>query len=248
MPSTVFLAGASGVIGRPLTLLLCEAGYRVFGTTRSEAKVSALHAAGAEPVVVDVYDAAALAEAVCRAAPEFVIHQLTDLPPLLERSLLAEALPRNARLRSEGTKNLMAAARQAGVRRVIAQSLAWVYAPGAEPHGESDALQLDAEGLLGVSVRGVVDLERSTLSAAPIEGVVLRYGQLYGPGTGGSADKVFPPLHVDAAAWAALLALEKGSHGVYNIAEDNAYVSSEKAKRELGWYAGYRRDDPTRST
>jgi nucleoside-diphosphate-sugar epimerase len=222
--------------------MLRDAGYEVFGTTRSSHKVDVLRAAGAEPVVVDVFDAAALTRAVCAAAPAFVIHQLTDLPPAVDPSRLSEALPRNARLRAEGTRNLVAAAQAAGVRRMVAQSLVWVYAAGPEPHVESDPLQVDAEGLFGVTVRGVVELERLTLGAAPIEGVVLRYGQFYGPGTGfdSAAQKKFPPLHVDAAAWAALLALEKGAPGIYNIAESSPYVSCEKAQRELGWQAGFR--------
>jgi nucleoside-diphosphate-sugar epimerase len=168
-----------------------------------------------------------------------VIHQLTDLPPGLDPKQMAAAIPRNARIRSEGTRNLVAAAVAAGARRLVAQSIAWAYAPGSEPHAESDPLDAAAQGDRGISVQGVMALEERTLHSPPLAGVVLRYGQLYGPGTHAAQPASQTPLHVDAAAYAALLAIEHGA-GVYNIAEDNPHVATAKARRELGWRADFR--------
>jgi nucleoside-diphosphate-sugar epimerase len=123
----IFLAGASGVIGRRLAPLLVEAGHEVAGTTRSEARVEVVRGLGAEPVVVDVYDAAALRDAVVAFRPEVVMHQLTDLPD--DPAKVGESREANARMREEGTRNLVAAARAAGASRFIAQSVAWDLAP-----------------------------------------------------------------------------------------------------------------------
>jgi len=228
----IFLAGAGGAIGRRLTPLLCAAGHIVVGTTRSPDKARVVAALGAEPVVVDVFDAPALERAVKAAAPHAVVHQLTDLPFAPGTPQYADGLARNARLRIEGTRNLAAAARAAGVSRLIAQSIAFVYAPGDGLRVESDPLDATA------SVAAVKVLEETTL-AMP-EGIVLRYGYLYGPGTWYESPAKPPSVHVDAAAQAALLALTKGKPGVYNIAEDDGYCSSEKAKRDLGFDAGFR--------
>jgi gentisate 1,2-dioxygenase len=110
-----------------------------------------------------------------------------------------------------------------------------MYAPGLEPHSEDDPLDLDAQGTRAITVGGVATLERLTLSSSPIDGIVLRYGHLYGPGTGTAATNDVPCLHVDAAAFAALLAIEKAHRGVYNIAEPNGYLSIEKARLEFGF-------------
>ena len=235
----IFLAGATGVIGKRLVPLLRKAGHDVIGTTRSAAKVDALRAAGVEAVVVDVFDAPALTRAVSAARPDVVMHQLTDLPPGLDPGRMAEAGPRNARIRSEGTENLVRAALASGARRLIAQCIAWMYAPGRQPYVEGAPLDINAQGARAVTVAGVVALERLTLSSPPLEGVVLRYGHLYGPGTGAEwADA--PSLHVDAAAAAALLAIEKAHAGIYNIAEPSGYLSTEKAERELGFDPSFR--------
>ena len=236
----IFLAGAMGAVGARLTPLLVEAGHHVTGTTRSADKARALRDLGAEPVVVDVFDAAALAIAVAAAKPEIVIHQLTDLPARLDPAQMASALPRNARIRETGTRNLVEAALAAGARRLVAQSVAWMYAPGPTPHAESDPLDLKAEGARAVTLRGVIALETCVLGSPPLAGVVLRYGQLYGPGTGSEGPRGSAPLHVDAAAYAALLALDRGEPGIYNIAEPNAEVLTQKAERELGWSAELR--------
>lgn len=155
----VFLAGASGVIGRHLVPMLIEAGHEVAGTTRSPAKVTSIAEQGAEPVVVDVYDTGALTDAVVSFAPEVILHELTDLPDDPER--LPDYAVANSRIRIEGTSNLIAAARAAGASRFLAQSLAWELPPGA-------------------GADGVAALERMVTG---FPGTVLRYGQFYGPGT-----------------------------------------------------------------
>lgn len=233
----VFLAGAGGVIGRRLTPLLIAAGHTVVGTTRSADKSEFLRAQGAEPVVVDVFDAEALKRAVLAAKPDVIVHQLTDLAFAPGTPQYAEGLVRNARIRVEGTRNLAAAARAAGVRRMIAQSIAFIYAAAPGLRVESDPLSSDPA--LATNVNGVKALEAETL-ALP-EGIVLRYGLLYGEGTW-SADKPLrpPSVHVDAAAQACVLALTKGRPGLYNIAEDDGYASSDKAKRDLGFDAAFR--------
>jgi len=235
----IVLAGATGAIGKRLVLLLRKAGHHVVGTTRSTAKADALRAAGVEAVVVDVFDAPALAHAVSAAQPDVVIHQLTDLPPGLDPGRMADAGPRNARIRSEGTENLVRAALASAARRLIAQSIAWMYAPGRQPYTEADPLDIDAQGARAITVAGVVALERLALTSPPLEGVVLRYGHLYGPGTGADRAEA-PSLHVDAAAAAALLAIEKAHAGIYNIAEPGGYLSIEKARRDLGFDPSFR--------
>jgi len=235
----IFLAGATGAIGRRLVPLLLDAGHQVTGTTRSPDKGPHLRAAGVEPVVVDVFDAAALSGALSAVRPDIVVHQLTDLPLGLDPSQMAEGTRRNARMRSEGTRNLVSAALEAGVPRLVAQSIAWMYAPGAEPHSEADPLDVQASGSRAITVAGVATLEHLTLSSPPIRGVVLRYGHLYGPNTGTTIAEV-PSVHVDAAAWAALLAIEKAGSGIYNIAEPSGYLSTEKAQGELGFEPGFR--------
>jgi nucleoside-diphosphate-sugar epimerase len=235
----IFLAGAGGAIGRKLTPLLRAAGHSVVGTTRSSDKAAALAKLGAEPVVADVFDAAALARAVAAAAPQIVIHQLTDLAFPPDSPRYQEGLERNARLRIEGTRNLVDAAKAAGVGRLIAQSIAFVYAPREGARVESDPLDFAATGARKRTVEGVAALERATLELP--EGIVLRYGLLYGPGTWFEREKRgAPALHVDAAAQAAVLALDKGSRGLYNVAEDDGAIVSDKAKRELGFDASFR--------
>jgi nucleoside-diphosphate-sugar epimerase len=235
----VFLAGATGAIGRRMLPLLREAGYEVTGTTRVAPKAEELRAAGITPAIVDVFDAAALSAAVLAARPDVVVHQLTDLPQGLKPELMAEGLMRNARVRIEGTRNLVESALRAGARRFIAQSIAFVYAPGREPHDESDPLISPAEEPWRTTMEGVVTLERLTTSSAGFDGLVLRYGMFYGPGTGFEAVGK-PAVHVDAAAQAAMLAIVRGAPGIYNIAEDDGAVSIAKARRELGWDPGFR--------
>jgi len=230
----IFLAGAGGAIGRRLTPLLVSSGHDVTGTTRSADKAQALEKLGATATVVDVFDRAALMEAVRAAKPQAVIHQLTDLAFAPGTPQYEEGLARNARLRIEGTPNLVAAARAAGVSRMIAQSIAFAYAPGDGARTESDPLAAGTP-----TADAVTALEQAVLSLP--EGIVLRYGFFYGPGTwSGDAPSRAPAVHLDAAARACLLALEKGKPGIYNIAEDADVLSSEKAKRDLGFDAGVR--------
>ena len=229
MARRVFVAGAAGAIGMPLCRLLAADGWNVFGTTRRVDKIGLLGDIGVAPVVVDVFDAVALKRSLADVAPDIVVHQLTDLPPGLDPAKMAEARARNARLRDEGTRNLIAAALAAGATRIVAQSIAFAYAPGPKPLKETAAL--DPMQL------GAISLERQVL-AGPMAGVVLRYGRLYGPGTGFAENKP-APLHVDAAADAARRALNRGQ-GAYNIAEDDGEVDSSRAKADLGWSADFR--------
>ena len=172
----IFLAGATGVLGSRLVRLLTADGHAVVGMTRSPEKATVLRRAGAEPVVCDVYDRDALIREVCRAAPEMVIHQLTDLPDSLDE--LAGARKRNARMRRVGTRNLVDAAGEAGATRLLAQSIAW------EPTGDGAQAKAELERI----VRG-------------FGGVVLRYGQLYGPGTfHQQALPEHPRVQIDEAA------------------------------------------------
>jgi nucleoside-diphosphate-sugar epimerase len=172
----IFIAGATGVIGIRLVPLLVEAGHEVAGMTRTLAKRGALEDAGAQAVVCDVYDAAALREAVVAFGPDLVMHQLTDLPDEVAR--LPEFMAANGRIRREGTRNLLTAAAAARASRVLAQSIAW-------------PLEGDAQA-------SVEEHERLVLDA---NGVVLRYGQLYGPGTYFEHELPAPPrVHIDTAA------------------------------------------------
>ena len=237
----IFLAGATGAIGKRLVPQLLDEGCEVFGTTRSEKKVGELKTAGVTPIVVDVFDAPALSRAMTAVCPEIVINQLTDLPANLEPSGMAEGIARTTRIRIEGTRNLVAAALESGARRVIAQSLAcWVYADGPPPYSENAPLDLRAEAPYAIVVEGVAALEQLTTMSPPLEGVVLRYGQIYGPGTGFDKPNRPAPLHVDAAAHAALLAINRGKPGIFNIAEDDGFVSIAKAVRELNFDPGFR--------
>jgi uncharacterized protein YbjT (DUF2867 family) len=173
----IFLAGASGVIGRRLTPLLVEAGHEVAGTTRSDEKADVVRGLGAEPVVVDVYDAAGLRDAVVAFGPDAVMHQLTDLPASADE--VAAHAAANARIRDEGTANLIAAAQAAGAERFLAQSIAWIPAAGAESRERHESQVLAYTGI----------------------GIVLRYGQFYGPGTYYEAEPPDPPrIEIGAAA------------------------------------------------
>ena len=241
----VFLAGATGAIGRRLSLLLLADGHAVTGTTRSRAKEALLRSGGVTPVVVDVFDSQALRDTIVRAKPEIVIHQLTDLAGLLDPGRRDEVLARNARLRIEGTANLVAAAIAAGVRRLIAQTIAFAYAEGPEPHGETDPLASGESGPGAMTARGVRALEQAVLGASGLDGLVLRYGRLYGPGTWSpAAASGRPALHVDAAAQQRCSAATRGAAGVYNIAEDDGAVSIAKARRELGFDPAFRLPTP----
>ena len=191
----VFLAGGSGVIGVRLIPLLVGAGHVVAGMTRSAGKADALRSLGAEPVVCDVFDPASLREAMLAFRPDIVLHQLTDLPD--DRARIPELGAANNRMRREGTANLLAAARAAAAHRLIAQSVAWT--------------------LPGDGGAAVMDLERQVLSTG---GVILRYGQFYGPGTYFGSNPPPPPrIRVDEAAARTLAALD-APRGVITIVEE----------------------------
>jgi nucleoside-diphosphate-sugar epimerase len=236
----VFLAGATGAVGRPLTRLLVEAGHVVIGTTRSAAKAAAIEAVGAAAVLVDAYDGDAMRAAMLAARPDVVIHQLTDLPTTRDPVSYQAGLAANARLRIMATPGLVVAARAAGARRLITQSVAFAYAPAPAPLAETDPLDYAGEGNKAVLVRGIATLEALTLGTPGIEGIALRYAYLYGPGTWYAAPEGSGFVHVDAAAQAALLALTRGSPGAYNIANDDGAVAIHKARRDLGFDPEFR--------
>jgi nucleoside-diphosphate-sugar epimerase len=222
--------------------LLLGAGHDVTGTTRSVARGRDLERAGVRPAIVDFFDAAAVLGAFRRATPDVVIHQLTDLPRELDQARLANAYAGNARLRVEGTRNLIAAAQAVSARRLIVQSIAFAYAPGRQPHPETDALNV-ADPVRAATVKGAAEMERQVLAAAGLEGIILRYGLLYGPNTWFEAPGRKPGLHVDAAAHAALLAITRGTPGIYNIADDDGVVSIAKARATIGFDPQFRLPD-----
>ena len=235
----VFVAGASGAIGRPLVRQLLAAGHEVTGTTRREERAAEIRAAGAKAAVVDALDGPALAEAVNQASPEVVVNQLTSLPERYDprKASFYEA---TNRVRSEGGHNLLEAARAAGARRLLTQSIAFLYAPEGDWVKDEDARPFDdAPGHFGPAVEAMLGHEREVLEAPGLEGLVLRYGQLYGPGTYyapnghlgrevsrrrfpvvGPGTGTFSFLHVEDAAGATAAALERGAPGIYNVVDD----------------------------
>jgi nucleoside-diphosphate-sugar epimerase len=227
----IFLAGATGAIGRQLVPMLIGDGYAVTGTTRSRDKAGWLRSAGADAAVVDVFDAAALRSAVVAAHPDVVIHQLTDLAG----GFGPEELRANSRLRQIGTRNLVDATLAAGARRLVAQSGAWLYGSGPLPHTETDPLEDPTDVPDDPVLAGIVELERLVTRTAGFDGIILRYGFLYGPGTVGDEPGREPTVHVAEAARAAALAVEHGSAGIYNIVDDGGEVSNRLARAVLGW-------------
>jgi nucleoside-diphosphate-sugar epimerase len=236
----VFVAGATGAIGRVLCRLLVTDGWHVVGTTRKVESADTLTALGVEPAVVDVFDADALRKAVLAAQPAAVIHQLTDLPRQFDPEKLKEALPRNALLREVGTKNLVDACVTARVGHVIAQSIAFAYAPGPQPFTEEAPLNVNASDPTAARTARAVQTLESLVLSGPFRGVVLRYGRLYGPGTWASSPPAGAAVHVDAAADAARLALLRGDVGIYNVAEPDGTVSITRAVGLLGWSPAFR--------
>ncbi|WMT43170.1 NAD(P)-dependent oxidoreductase [Paenibacillus sp. D2_2] len=209
----IFVAGATGVIGRLLLPKLVEAGHEVVGMTRNTESTELIRTSGAEALVLDIFDRKAVFSAMKDVRPDVVIHQLT--------SLSDRDFKENARIRIEGTRNLVDAAKAAGVKRLIAQSIAWAYEPGDQPACEEDSLDIDAPLPRKSNIDGIIALERAVAEIP--DHVILRYGMFYGPGTwydidGEMAKKVLNHqlpatdgvmsfLHVEDAAHAALLAL-----------------------------------------
>ena len=235
----VFVAGATGVIGRRLLPLLNADGHEVTAMTRSDERAAALREAGATPVVCDVFDAEGLRAAVEAAQPEVVLHELTDLPAALDPRKMEEQAAGNDRIRTEGTRNLVAAAVAGGARRMVAQSIAFAYAPGRGLRKEDDALWDDAPWPWSRSVQALHELEDAVTGTEGLDGVVLRYGFFYGPGSSyaddghfarevrrrrlpivGKGSGVFSWIHVDDAAAATVAAMNRGAPGIYNVVDD----------------------------
>ena len=236
----VFLAGATGVIGRRLVPQLVEATHQVTAITRSKEKLGELERLGADPVLCDVFDAERLGTVLSRAEPDAVINQLTDLPQILNPRKLREYYAANNRVRREGTSNLLGAALGAGVRRFLVQGAAYWYAPTGGPvKTEEAALYLDAPAPIGPAVETIKEVEDAVLSADGLQGVVLRYGMFYGPGTWyakdgdvgrqvrkrrypmiGKGEGTYSFIHVDDAASATVAALKGARPGVYNVVDD----------------------------
>jgi nucleoside-diphosphate-sugar epimerase len=243
----VFVAGATGAVGRPLTRRLVAEGHAVTGLTRSQDRADALRAQGAEAAVADVHDAEAVTAVVTAAQPEVLVHQLTALPAHMDMKDLDGFYRETNRLRREGTPVLVDAARAAGARRVIAQSIAFIYAQeGSRVKDEDAPLVQDPPGAFGTAFDAVMALERTVLDAEGIEGVVQRYGWFYGPGTyyapGGDQHEAFrkrrTPIvgsgqstwsfcHVEDAASAVVAALGEGPTGVYNVCDDEPAPTRE---------------------
>ena len=236
----VFVAGASGVIGRPVVRQLVERGHRVVGMTRDARRADALERLGATPVVCDVYDEEGLRAAVRGAEPEVVVHQLTALPAAIDPRRIESQLADNDRIRVVGTRNLVRAAEQAGAGRVVAQSVAFAYEPAGDAiKTERDPLWTDAPPAFQRTVSAILDLERQVGSMDGVDGVVLRYGYFYGPGTAyapdgsiaemvrkrqfpiaGGGSGIFSFIHVEDAAAATVAAVEGDAVGIYNIVDD----------------------------
>ncbi|OOF43696.1 NAD-dependent epimerase/dehydratase family protein [Rodentibacter trehalosifermentans] len=242
MTQKMFVAGASGLIGQALCKILLEKGFEVYGTTRTAAKAEILTKMGVKSVIVDVFDAETLTQQMLSIRPDVVFHELTDLPDGLAADQMEASLARNARIRDEGTRNLVSAAKAAGVKKIIAQSITLVYEPSENlPFTEESPLLNFADPVYGETSKGVYSLEQQITKDEAFVGVVLRYGWLYGEGTGFDAAVDFAPsVHKDAAAHAAVLALNATESAIFNAADDDARLSSEKIKRALGWKSDFR--------
>ena len=231
----VFLAGATGAVGRPLIRQLIAAGHHVTATTRSESKRDLLWNLGADPVVVDALDAAAVGEAVAKAEPDAIVHQMTALANSSDLKHFDRTFAATNQLRTTGTDNLLAAARAAGVRRFVAQSYTgWPNERAGGPvKTEDDPLDPTPPKQQRQSMAAIKHLERA-VAEAPLEGVVLRYGNFYGPGASdemvalirkrrlpivGAGDGIWSMVHVDDAASAAVTALT-AAPGLFNIVDD----------------------------
>jgi 2-alkyl-3-oxoalkanoate reductase len=244
----IFVAGATGALGRRLVPLLGADGHQVTAMTRRPEKAAGLRAAGADPVVADALDREAVLAAVTAARPEVVVHELTDLAGLRDFRKVEEGFAATNRLRTEGTDHLLAAARAAGARRFVAQSFAgWPFArTGGPVKTEDDPLDPDPPAALRPALDAIRYLEAAVLGAEGIEGLVLRYGGFYGPGTSageggfmlddlrrrrfplvGAGTGVWSFVHIDDAAEATALAVERGAPGSYQIVDDDPAPVSE---------------------
>ncbi len=238
----VFVAGATGAIGKQLVPRLVEAGHEVHGMTRSESKQAMLHELGAVPVVADALDPDQVAEAVGRARPDVIVHELTAIGALDMRHFDRDFAPTN-RLRTEGTDHLLSAGQAVGVRRFVAQGTCGygAYARTGGPiKTEEDPLDPSPAREMRETIAAIRHLEEAVLGARWTEGIVLRYGAFYGPGTSmapgaeqsemvrkrkfplvGDGGGVWSFIHVADAAEATVAAIEYGSRGVYNVVDDD---------------------------
>ena len=235
----VLVIGATGAVGLPLVSQLVERGHDVVGTSRTQERAETLRKLGGEPAVLDVLDREAARRLVLETKPDAIVHQATALADGIDLKRFAETFAPTNRLRTEGTDNLIAAARAAGVERFIAQSYAgWTYArEGGPPATEDDSHDPDPPAQLRRTREAIRHLERAVLA---IDGIVLRYGAFYGPGTSLDRDgeqteavrkRQFPLvgagggawsfIHVDDAATATLAAIEHGRPGIYNVVDDD---------------------------
>ncbi|MGK2955633.1 MAG: NAD-dependent epimerase/dehydratase family protein [Solirubrobacterales bacterium] len=242
----VFVAGASGVVGQPLARQLIAAGHEVTGTTRSDNKAREIESSGATPVICDAFDQEAVTKAVADAAPDVVINQLTNLPTMGDQRD-PDFFTATNRLRTEGGKILIEAARAAGVRRLVTQSIAFTYLPkGSWVKVETDPTVPVFDDPMSIAFQSALTLEQDLLDAEGIDGLILRYGFFYGPGTyyaadGSTASEVrrrrlplvgpatgtFSFVHVEDAAAATVLATTQGSPGIYNIVDDEPAALKE---------------------
>ena len=237
----VFVAGATGAMGKQLVPGLIAAGHEVVGMTRTESKQAALRELGATPVVADALDPEQVAAAVGRTEPEVIIHQLTAIGGLNMRRFDRDFAITN-RLRTEGTDNLLAAGRAVGVRRFVAQSYtSWPYArTGGKIKHEEDPLDPAPAKEMRESMAAIRRLEGAVTSADWTQGIILRYGAFYGPGTSvapggeqvemirgrkfpvvGDGAGVWSFIHIEDAAEATVAAVERGERGIYNIVDDD---------------------------
>lgn len=242
----IFVAGGTGAIGRPLTERLRARGHTVVALTHSPEKAQALAKRGVEPAIADVFDPEAIKAVVRRAQPEVVIEQLTALPRTYTRESMTAAAALNNRIRLEGGANVLAAARAAGVRRYLRQSVAFFAIPGAGLADEETPLAFEASPAVAAGARELAELERRLLGNPNLEGIVLRYGFFYGPGTWfnldgdvaqqvrqrqfpivGNGEGVWSWLHIEDAAIATVVAAEQGNPGIYLIANDQPLAVRE---------------------
>ena len=247
----IFVAGATGAIGKRLVPLLVADGHEVVGMTRVEAKRDLLASLGAEAVVADALDADAVGRAVGEVEPDVIVHQLTAIPEATNpRRFDRVATPTN-RLRTQGTDNLLSAGEAVGVKRIVAQSNAIVYARTGGPiKSEDDPLDDAPPAAMRQSFAALRHLEAAVTGVSWADGVVLRYGGFYGPGTSialdppgvhvemvrkrrfpivGKGTAIWPFVHIDDAARATVAAVEGGPAGVYNIVDDDPAPVSEWA-------------------
>jgi nucleoside-diphosphate-sugar epimerase len=238
----VFVAGATGALGKQLVPRLVAAGHEVHGMTRSESKKAMLAGLGAVPVVADGLDPDQVAQAVARAKPEVIVHELTAIPASLDLRHFDRSFALTNRLRTEGSDHLLSAGQAIGVRRFVAQSYcAWPYArTGGPVKTEEDPLDPSPPREMRESFAAIRHLEEAVLGADWTEGIVLRYGGFYGPGTSlapgadqvevvrkrkfplvGDGGGVWSFIHIADAAEATVAAVERGSRGIYDIADDD---------------------------